>query len=239
MFTFPVGFFNLIASGGGGGTTDPFAANVVLFLKGDGTNGSTSIIDSSPSPKIISAYGNTQLESDVTAYNNSAIRVDGSGDYFELPNNSDLSFPTSTDFTVEFIIKFYALPTSRQMLFARWGESSPSTLALDCLSGNIRITTWDDLLLSVAHGFTANTRYHVAISRVGSNLRLFIAGNLVATYTGSLGNFTNINTWEWGGFTYLNLGFWVNANYDVIRMTKNVGRYTANFNPETDTYLNP
>jgi hypothetical protein len=40
---------------------DPYYGNVSLLLYGNGTNGSTTIIDSSPSPKTVTAFGNAQI----------------------------------------------------------------------------------------------------------------------------------------------------------------------------------
>jgi hypothetical protein len=236
MLTFPVGFWKATQT-----AVDPYAANVVLFLRGNGTVGSTSIIDSSLSPKTISVFGNTQIESDVSAINGTAIRFDGDGDYFTVPSSSDLNFPLDQPFTIEAWVKFYALPSSRQFLFGRYSPGDDRSILVDCISGNIRILTWNNILVQVAHGFVTDTRYHVAIAREvsgGTNtLRLFINGILIGSYTGAFQDFQNINEWEFGGLTYLGLGFWINANMQLIRMT-NVCRYTTNFDPETDTYLN-
>ena len=89
MFTFPVGFFNPIVSGGG----DPFAANVVLFLKGNGSNGSTNIIDSSPTPKTISVFGTAQISTAQSKYGGSSL-------YFDGTNNCFIGTPVDSIYTL-------------------------------------------------------------------------------------------------------------------------------------------
>ena len=96
MFTFPVGT-NWIQQNQ---NQDPFANNVVLFLKGNGANGSTNIIDSSPNPKTISVFGDTQISTAQSKYGGSSIVFDGVGDYLEVTPLTAFNFGTG-DFTIE------------------------------------------------------------------------------------------------------------------------------------------
>ena len=44
---------------------DPDYSNVSLLLHGDGANGSTTLVDSSPSPKTVTAFGDAQISTAV------------------------------------------------------------------------------------------------------------------------------------------------------------------------------
>jgi hypothetical protein len=78
------------------GGTDPYINNVVLFLKGDGTNGSTAVVDSSPTPKTINRINNPVISTAQSKYGGSSIYFDGSS-RLEIPG----SFLSSASWTVE------------------------------------------------------------------------------------------------------------------------------------------
>jgi hypothetical protein len=66
------------------GPTDPYFSNVSLLLHGDGANGSTTIVDSSPSPKTVTAVGNAQISTAQSKFGGSSLAFDGSGDYLTV-----------------------------------------------------------------------------------------------------------------------------------------------------------
>lgn len=61
-------------------TGDPHAANVVLLLKGEGANNSTTFVDSSPVPKTITAFGNAKISTDQSPFGGGTLsNFTGSG----------------------------------------------------------------------------------------------------------------------------------------------------------------
>ena len=90
--------------GGLGGERDPYFANVSLLLHGNGTNGSTSIIDSSPTPKTITVVGNAQISTAQSKFGGGSIRLNGTNnginDRLQIAAGSAFDFETG-DFTVE------------------------------------------------------------------------------------------------------------------------------------------
>jgi hypothetical protein len=81
-------------------SSDPYFANVVLLINGDGSNNSTSIVDSSANPKTLTLGGNTKISTAQNKHGGSSVYYDGSGDYISLPASSELSF--GGDYTIEF-----------------------------------------------------------------------------------------------------------------------------------------
>jgi hypothetical protein len=79
---------------------DPYFSSVSLLLHGDGTNGSTTITDSSGSPKTVTAFGNAQISTAQSKFGGASIAFDGNGDYLTVGANSALSFG-SNPFTIE------------------------------------------------------------------------------------------------------------------------------------------
>jgi hypothetical protein len=60
---------------------DPVFNNVSLLLHGNGTNGSTTITDNSPTPKTVTAVGNAQISTAQSKFGGASIAFDGTGDY--------------------------------------------------------------------------------------------------------------------------------------------------------------
>ncbi len=203
---------------------DPYFANVDLFLKSNGTNNSINIVDSSLSPKSIAVSGNTKISTDQSKYGGSSIYFDGNGDYLQVSVAGGLG---SGDFTLEFWI--FKIGTG--MIFNS-RSSGTGADGID-ISSSLSTTTNGAIIFSSVT-LDSNIWIHVAIVRKTNVFTRFING--VATGTFSLSNnFSNIN-FSIGGSTAGNVGY-LNGYIDSFRFTKNIARYTANFNPETATYL--
>jgi hypothetical protein len=56
---------------------DPQFGSVSLLLHGDGTNGSTTITDNSPTPKTVTAVGNAQISTAQSKFGGASILFDG------------------------------------------------------------------------------------------------------------------------------------------------------------------
>lgn len=161
----------------------------------------------------------------------------------------------SGDFTVEGNFRFQSLPSgsNRATLFAKWSTTNNQRSYVLYLGG----PTLDNGMLTFqcsTDGLSGTVTtllrwpwlpdtgrwYHVAVCRVGGVLRLFIDGVQQGTdvadantyFAGS--SFTClIGLRTSGGFT-ANWG--LDGWADEFRITKGVGRYTANFAPPTDKF---
>jgi hypothetical protein len=213
---------------------DLYRSQVSLLLHGDGTNGSTTIIDSSPTPKTITANGNAQISTAQSKFGGASLAFDGTGDYLTIPSSSGFAFELN-DFTVE--LWLYRSGSGQQHLYdAR--DTGVNTnrimLYLDSSSqlayfgnGAARITT-----TSVP---TLSTWVHVALCRASGNSRLFLDGVQVgATFADTISIVSPTATVAIGaantGATSLN------GYIDDLRITKGVARYTANFTPPTAAF---
>jgi hypothetical protein len=206
-------------------TSDPYFQNVVLFLKGEGENDNTSIIDSSPSPKTLIRFGDVRVSTAQKKYGNSSIYFDGSGDYIQI-NNLSINF---TDFTVEAWV--YFVGSNPIYLFAGNASGNHEFLVYPNQITIVRsYVAWD---LQLSHSTTPNTWNHFAYSRQGSQLRIFKNGVLVHTMTYS-------NVIVASSFVIIGRDYGANRQslgyLDHLRIS-NTARYVSSFNPETDTYL--
>ena len=225
---------------------DPFANNIILLLKGNGTSGSTNIIDSSPNPKTISVFGNTQISTAQSKYGGSSIVFDGVGDYLEISPLTAFNFGTG-DFTIESWIRLNLNDTEyRNVIRLDYGSVGISLRFGNSGFGNQFQFNANDLDLAGCHlttftrpGIWVNTWNHVAFVRQSQINRYFINGVLAPTTI--LGNNTPQNTrsnsTNYTGLISLRIGTEWSGFQAPLRITT-AARYNANFNPETDTYLN-
>lgn len=201
---------------------DPYFANVSLLLHMNGSNGSTTFTDSSSNGITVTGYGNAQISTAQSKFSGSSAYFDGSGDYL-LTASSLAAFQMGTgDFTVEAFVRPSALTGYRGIIGLQSGDAG--TLYT---SGSSLL--WYNTGLS-AGTLVTDTWYHVAASRQGSSVRVFLNGVLGNTSTfGTDITFGRLCVGSNGANTAEFFQGWI----DEIRITKGVARYTANFTPPT------
>ena len=141
-----------------------------------------SIYDAS-AKNALTTYGNPTISTGAAKYGTGSIRFNRTdpGSYLMIPATNYLYF--SSDFTIECWAYLTSMPASNVYPDAYWifGTGAAATAAgTDLYIGstllNFNLTTTASPELSVAHGMTTNTWYHVAICRSGANLRAYING---------------------------------------------------------------
>jgi len=233
--------------------------NVSLLLKGEGTNGSTTILDSSSNNLSVTAVDNAQISTAVNTpfgTGDGVLALDGTGDYLTVPNSSAFDFSTG-DLTIEawVYIAGNSAPNvagnRSASICGTWSSGFPLSGWLFLVTGNTT-TTGVGLLLSSWDGSsnasqeTANvtiaqqTWHHLAASVSNGTRRLFLNGALLpsnSTPNGSgynpIESFGNdLRVGSSGNFTggYSNN---LNGYISNLRITKGVARYTSNFTPPT------
>jgi hypothetical protein len=230
---------------------DPYRSQVSLLLHGDGANGSTTITDSSPTPKMVTAVGNAQISTAQSkpGFGGSSIAFDGAGDYLTIPNNAAFDFGTG-DFTIESWVYIAAnsSPDDTGARYATITSTYPSaTLNVPCyaftIDGNSTTTgtgisfynrdASSGYSVSASVSISQNAWHHVAVSRLSATTRLFLDGALQTS--GTLGNqtVTSVNTLRVGSGNFTGYLQQLNGYIDDLRITKGVARYTSNFTPPT------
>ena len=224
---FPNSPFNFAPPPGG----DPDFASVSLLLHCDGTNGSTTFTDNSPSPKTVTPSGNTQITTTNPKFGTGAALFDGSGDHMAISHNTAFNFGTG-DFTIEF--------------WARWTSKANFQVAytMGSAAGSVRIQTGDGnglMTVTVGGGVTttesgaqpdAGVWYHYAFTRASGTMRIFRDGVQRASNTnaGSISQTATIYIGSTG------TGSSFNGRLDEVRVTAGIARYTSNFTPPTEAF---
>ena len=210
-------------SGGGAVETiegpDPYFYSVSLLLKGNGTNGSTSIVDSSINSLGISLTGSTQISTGIKKFGTGSIN-------FGSSNGNYLSF-NQLALSGNFTLEGWLYPTA--------ASSSGYSILFGTNTQNVQIFNYyTDGRISYYNGtsvFTSNTGAialnvwsHFAIVRIGSSVKIYV--NAVDTgmniTDSAIVYISNVSGYAGGGS-----GYNVHGYMDDIRITNGVARYTS------------
>ncbi len=208
---------------------DPYWNSVQLLLKGD-----------TPSVTFDSS-GKSSLSQIGTANQSTSIKKYGSGSFY-LAGNCQLTFPyragmymNSSNFTIE----TWVYPTtvgSLPIFYNDAGGSSGIGIEIDINGGSLRarVKPTGYSVGSFSGGSVpTNSWSHIALTRNGTTLKLFINGTQVGSQTmpvNSIGVSTGGDQYRIGyDFSALFQGY-----FDDYRITVGTSRYDSNFTPPGD-----
>lgn len=210
-----------------GGVPDPDFDKVQLLLLMNGSNGSTTFTDDSSFSRTITRVGAT--------ISTVQSKYGGSSGSFIPTSYLQMAAATGLQFTGDFTIEVWAFPTvAADMIIGtsstdfnvqifRLNENGAGTLSF-YINGT-------QVFSPTSAGITANTWQHLAFSRTGTNSRMFVNGiQIGSTVTNWSGTFRLdlIGTFFYQG---TRLGNDYRGYLDDFRITKGLGRYSANFTP--------
>jgi hypothetical protein len=215
---------------------DLYFANVSLLLRGDGTNGSTTIIDGSSSPKTVTAFGNAQISTAQSKFGGASMLFDGNGGYLSIPNTEESDLYAG-DFTIEFWIRINNTTGLRTIFATGW------PIAIYVSSGSILVVVKNNVNASDPNlisglsgtGVLSTTEWtHIALTRtaVGSSntFKIFKNGTEVASQTAT-GSIARSNAPYFGIGNSPIFDSYFNGYIDDLRITKGIARYTTTFTP--------
>lgn len=215
---------------------DLFYSNVSLLLHMNGSDNSTSFVDSSNKNTTVSTNGNAKIVVADSKFGGSSGFFDGTGDFLQIANNSNFDFPS--DFTIELFFKYSN--TKLMSIFTRRVNSSATVPIVNITLndngiGNARFLLYGPSGSTVppTTGLSLNDNnwHHMALSRSGSNSRLFIDGTIQASSSTNVGSMVWTNSVTTIGRDVFYTARDYNGYLDELRVTKGVARYTSNFTP--------
>ena len=213
---------------------DPDFASVVLLLDWAGVDGGTDTTDLSNSAHVDTFEGNAQIDTAIQSPEgtNSAL-FDGADDSVVFPDSDDWDFGTD-DFTVECSVRFATL-AGTQTIFGHSGGGADAGFILRFVDPNIVWVIGDTTIAVRSLAPVIDTYHHIAISRIGTNLRVFFDGvQSGATITDSTTIGPTARDLDLGSIVGTSQE--LNGLIGAVRITKGVGRYSANFTPPTTMY---
>lgn len=228
-------------------TADPYYNNVSLLLHGDGTNGSTTIVDSSPSPKTVTAVGNAQISTTVTdAFSRTGVGVialGGTGDYLTVSSTGTPGNLGAGDFTVEVWHFLTSRVSNFPCLIGNYSSFAAGSFGLFAGHSSSTTTKYQLALnggsfpaINSAANISYNQRVHLAVVRSGSTITLYVNG-IASGSTTNTATFSGTSGSLWVGATGDSIAnSAINGYIDDLRITKGVARYTSNFTPPASPF---
>lgn len=218
------------------------ALNTILLLHCDGTDGSTTITDSSPYARSLSCVGDAQLDTAQKKFGTASLLFDGTGDYVSIPDSADFAYGTN-DFTIDFWVRFNSTANSGTF-YSQTPNSFNEFLFYWTTSNRLYFycTESSSTLVEFYANWTpsSGTWYHLAVVRNGNSWYIFIDG-VSQTLTLASGSYSlTIPNYAWE----VDLGAYHSASSDTLffngwldefRISRSA-RWTANFTPPSSAY---
>lgn len=205
---------------------DPYFSNVALLLHGDGTNGSTTFVDSSSNGLVPTAGGNAQISTAQSKFGGASILFDGSGDFVHLPTTTALSMPGA------FTIEMWVYP-SVSMVAEKYLFSSINVGSFTIQTVGSNLLTYDTS--GHVHGSppSSGAWHHYALTRNASGvLQGWLDGSLYgSSWTNASTTVYGMSNSDIGSRTSGTAAQSFSGYIDDVRITKGVARYTSAFTP--------
>lgn len=208
-----------------------------LLLHFDGSNGSTTFIDSSPNAATVTAHGDAAISTAESKFGGASVHFDGYGDYLTVPHSTDFEFGTG-DFTIEFWF-WAASDAPGEAVTVSFGGGYPDGMEayVKNVSGMARLEFacndgdgWSGASMS-GNEAALEAWNHAAIVRHNGVVTGYLNGVTAGTtsdFDGALDSDAGDATV--GGRTW---GAYFSGYIDELRIVKGVALYTSNFTPPT------
>jgi hypothetical protein len=227
-------------------SVDPHWANVTALITGLNTANATVPIEVARGSTVLQevvSNGSAVVSNMNSLYNGNVVYFQNStgsgngrglfvGNIVQMSGDFTMEawvYPTGVAATANSII-FACYPVGGSVAVQNWAMSiyapsgSSSARAVIFTNGGVRIYT-------AAGGMSFNQWHHVALTREGSNTRIWVDGvgsDPITSFTGTVGSSTN----EWGIGSYrLNNNHGFMGYMADIRISNGVARYNTTFNP--------
>lgn len=202
---------------------DPNYSNVALLLHLD------DMVDTSPSPKTATLNSGALLSSTAAKYGVSGLQINTGGG-LTVPSNPAFALPGDFTFECNVFVRSWSPPLASLFNIGTFAGG-----ALFRVQANILELWINGVNTNVTASVGLNTWRHLAWSRQGNTVRVFMDGVLRGTVTNggaiAAGNVL-VGVSAHAGGEYLN------GYLDEIRLTLGVARYTDDFTPPSGPHPN-
>lgn len=213
------------------GTTSTPAnfSSVVAQLHMDGTNNSTTIVDSSNLAANWTCTGNAKLATATKKFGTASLSFSGTNGDRITPTAAASNYGFGTGaWTIEFFLYLNSV-SGNQNVYVGGGAGSTDPLLYMAGASMTYYSGGGTVAISSANLSTA-TWYHIAACRSGSTTKLFIDGTAVnAGVTDNVNYASNTPTIGFSGAS-------INGFVDEVRIYKGYAAYTSNFSAPTAAF---
>ena len=168
------------------------------------------------------AQADAQISTDENKFGGSSLKLDGSGDRIQ---STDITLGTDS-YTWETFAYFNSFASTQCIWDAGENVGASQNPVVYITSTNLQLSYAGGTYINAAHGMSADTWHHIAITRNGNTLTAYIDGTSIGTGSYALGSGAT-NHVLGGNFAGT---FTMNGYLDESRLTRKVV-YTGNFTP--------
>jgi hypothetical protein len=183
--------------------------------------------------KTVYAVGNAQLATTQQKFGSASLALDGTGDYVSLVSQLDFGFGTG-DFTIEGWFYRDTTGVAVSLFDFRTAATQNAPWVFITSGGTLAYYVNGSTRISGAGGITAGSWHHVAVSRSGTNTKMFVNGTQIGVTWTDTTNYIQSPLTIGARFTGA-LEFF-NGYIDDVRVTKGVARYTTTFTAPTSAF---
>ena len=192
--------------------------------------------------------GNSSFVNDLDLAKSGSIYLNGTSQYLTTPYNSVFDFG-SGDFTIEGWYNFTTLNGNLSGIdtLVILGNGAAPSPAISCawgiiyVSGALKLSRYDagiptDYTLTFTPSTPLRTGawYHVACTKSGSDVRMFLNGYQVGTTQSTANTYSSLNGNSLYVGSFQNQGYLSNFNVSNLRIVKGTAVYTSNFTPSSN-----
>ena len=218
------------------GGFDPYFSNVSLLLHMDGSDGSTSFVDSSAATRTVTAYASARISTTQSKYGGASGSFSG-GNYLTVPSNAAFQFGTG-DFTIEAWIYLTAdTSSSYAAIIDIRNSASNNGAVMFAVKDGLQLAVYSDVLLASTTTLSLYQWQHVALVRSSGVMQIYINGTSASNSVSDSSNKSQLgNVYIGRVFDGAHVGF--SGYLDEVRITKGIARYTSSFTPPTAAFPN-
>ena len=215
---------------------DTYYSDVSLLLLGRGANGSTTIVDNSPTPKTVTAFNGAAISTAWAKYGTGSLGFDGVNDYITVDHSAQLALGGG-DFAIDVLGRSTSVTGDAFLLSKKTQGVAGSYVILRGANALVFFassngTTWDIANAVPIATITAGADFNIAVNRTGTAWKTYSNGVLTSSFTSSA------TVSDSGSAVFLGAdagaaGFF--AGNLIVRITK-FGRYPAAYTPDTEEF---
>jgi len=178
--------------------------------------------------KTIAANGDAQLSTSIKKMGTASLLLDGTGDYASITSQADFGFGTD-DFSVEGWMYLDATSGVQTFTDFRAGVDTDTAVWIYADGADAKVNVGNSTVITGTAALSATTWHHIALTRSGTDTKLFVDGTQVgSTYTDS-NDYGNTKPVYIGAEH--DAGGALDGNIDDVRVIKGTAVYTAGFTP--------
>lgn len=207
-----------------------------LMLHCDGSNGSTTLTDSALTPHTVTPHGSAQCGTARLKFGSAGLALaNGAGAYLTLASDPD--FTLAGDFALDMWVwtNDASADNAYRRILSMGGHDTGGIEVMVATTGAISVYAAVAERIRGTSNIANGTFNHIALTRSGSSIRLFVNGvQEGSTYTSSA-TFGSGQPVYIGRYPNSAVGHF-NGSMDEIRISNGSARWTANFTPPPQPY---